>query len=48
MKKRSKVIFQLTTTTTHVPKYLYTMYINTYTKIQRGENMLKYVRGAKD
>lgn len=41
-------IFQLTAATTYAAEYLYKSYINTQTKQQRGESMLKYVSSAKD
>lgn len=47
MKTGSNALFQLTSATTHVPEYLYTSYINTHKKQQRGENTLKYVSDAK-
>lgn len=48
MKMSSKSIFQLITGNTHVPEYLYTLYINTQTNQQKDENTFKYVSGAKD
>lgn len=48
MKMNSTTIFQLTTTITPIPEYMYISYIKIQTKQKKDENTLKYVSGAKD